>query len=217
MLETEADCRLGATTGGVSVDINSPECQNVFSQISRNPVSATIQSEILQSIATGPINAALRRTSGYDVAFNYQYETEKLGLFSFNANWNVTDEDEDQQFEGDEVRDRRSHKQFFDLRSRVTTAINWKISDWSSTLTALHTGSLPNWAETTRCCDRTTYNLTVGYEVTENLRLLGVIVNLRNQSPQQDSTYNTYPYYWTGQHDAYGREYNLQVDYRFGN
>ncbi|TQV85472.1 TonB-dependent receptor plug domain-containing protein [Aliikangiella coralliicola] len=216
LLEVEADCRLGVTTGGNSVDINSAECQNVLSLITRNTANGTITQEFIDSIVTGPINAALRETSGFDVAYNYRLVTDSIGDFAFRVNYNITDSDEDQQFAGDEVRDRRHHKQFFDFRSQVNVSANWKIDDWSTTLFAHYTGSVPNWAETDRCCEVTTYNLSVAYQATDDLKVGLFVKNLLDENPQQDSTFNTYPYYQTGQYDGYGREYSLQFDYAFG-
>ena len=217
LLELEANCRLGSNFAGTETfDSNSAECQNVLSLVDRSDANVTPTSQFINSIVTGPINAALRETSGYDVAFDYRLTTESIGDFNFRVNYNITDKDQDQQFEGDDVRDRRHHKQFFDYRSSVNISANWRINDWSTTLFARHTGSLPNWAETDRCCETTIYNMSLAYKATDDLRVGLFINNLLDENPQKDSTFNTYPYYFTGQTDAYGREYSIQFDYSIG-
>ena len=216
LLELEADCRLGQNFAGTETfDINSAECQNVLSLVQRNGVNVTPTSEFINQITTGPINAALRETAGYDVAFDYNLPTDSLGNFRFNMTYNAVQKDEDQQFVGDDIRNLRSHMQFFNFRSSLNLSTNWQYGDWSTTLFARYTGSVPNWAETERCCENTLYNLSVAYQATENFRVGLFINNLLNENPQMDQTFNSYPYYFTGQYDAYGREYSLQFDYSF--
>lgn len=215
LVTLEANCRLGQNFAGTETfDINSPRCQNAIASITRNPVSVSPFSEIIDIVTTGPINAALREVTGYDLSFNYSLITESMGGFNFDLNYNITDKDESQQSPGDDVLDRRSSLQVFDLRSSTTLSTSWVYEDFGMTWFARRTGSLPNWAETGRCCERTLHNLSATYQVTDGLRVGVFINNVLDENPQVDSTFNSYPYYDTGLSDAYGREYSLQFDYK---
>lgn len=217
LITLEADCRLGTNFAGTeSFDINSPRCQAAIANISRNPVSTSPFSETIDTVLTFPINAALREVAGYDLAMDYKLSTESMGDFYFELNYNITDKDESQQSLEDDVVDRRRSMQVFDLRSSATLAINWNYSDWSTTLFTRRTGSLPNWAETERCCTKTIFNASTAYQVNDDLRIGLYVNNLLDENPQDDSTFNSYPYYDTGLSNAYGREYSLQFDYSFG-
>jgi outer membrane receptor protein involved in Fe transport len=217
LLELEANCRLGQNFAGTeSFDGNSAECQNAYSLISRNGVNVTPTSELINSVTTGPINAALRETRGYDMQVNYRFSTESMGDFTLRGDYNHVVLDQDQQFAGDDIRNLRDNMQIFNFRSSATASLNWRISDFSTTLFAVRTGSVPNWAETERCCINIQYNASVSYQATDDMRVSLFVKDLRNKSPQVDPTFNSYPYYFTGQYDAYGREYSLQFDYRFG-
>lgn len=217
LLELEANCRLGSNFSGTETfDIGSGQCQNALANVTRGISADVPNSDFIDTVTTGPINAAIRETAGFDVAFDYALFTDSMGEFRFNVNYNITDKDQDQISVDDDVRDLRNHMQIFNYRSQVTATTNWRYDDFSTTLFARRTGSLPNWAETERCCGRTTVNMSVAYEATEDLSILFIVNNLQNKSPQVDPTFNSYPYYFTGQVDAYGREYSIQVDYAFG-
>jgi iron complex outermembrane recepter protein len=54
----------------------------------------------------------------------------------------------------------------------------------------------------------------VQYRFNEHLALTGIVNNLRNTPPRRDETFNTYPYF-INNFDPVGREYFLQLDYRF--
>jgi iron complex outermembrane recepter protein len=217
LLELEANCRLGENFAGTETfDSNSAECQNAFSLITRNGSNVTPTSELITSVTTGPINAALRETAGYDAQLDYRFELQDLGQFFLHAEYNHVVKDQDQQFEGDDVRNLRDNMQVFNLRSAFTASLNWRIGDWSTTLYGRRTGSVPNWAETERCCIQFSYNMSVAYQVSDDLRVGLFVKDIRNKSPQVDPTFNSYPYYFTGQYDAYGREYSLQFDYSLG-
>lgn len=217
LITLEADCRLGTNFAGTETfNQDSPRCQAAFARISREPVTNSPFSETINTVKTFPINAALREVSGYDLAFKYRVATESIGNFFFDLNYNITDQDNSQQSLEDDVIKRRSHMQVFDLRSAVTLSSTWTYNDWSTTLFTRRTGSLPNWAETARCCEIIIHNLTTTYQVSDSLRVGLFVNNLLDENPQVDPTFNSYPYYNTGLSNAYGREYSLQFDYALG-
>ncbi|MEO0574622.1 MAG: TonB-dependent receptor [Pseudomonadota bacterium] len=222
LLQVEADCRLGQTAGGVAVDINSGECQDTLGRITRNPVvpgpGNELISEAIDIVTTGSINTALLRTSGFDVNYQHRVRTERFGDFSLGVQYNLVTRSDDEEFEGDGIRNRLDDLQIFDWRSRVRGQLGWEYGDFNTQLTMLRTGSLPNWAETDRCCIQFIYNLSAGYRLMEERLTLGLFVNnLFDEAPPRDATYDVYPYYSGGNFDPYGREWSVQASYAFDN
>ena len=220
LVQDEAECRFGVTAGGMPVDINSQECQDVFARIERNPFIAGEQnilvSETLDNVTTGPVNRALRDTSGVDTSLRFTKATNRAGTFDAELAWNIVIDNESQQFVGDDILELRDNLQFFDNRSRARGVFAWSKSDFSTAVTFLRTGSLPNWAETGRCCTHITYNWSASYNVTDEARVSVFVQNVFDENPPRDVTYNRYPYYHEFSFNPYGREWFVQLDYAFG-
>lgn len=220
LLRDEAECLFGVTSGGMPVDINSQECQDTLGRITRTPFvpgeANEFISEALDVITTGPINQAFLRVSGVDTNFRYTLPTDNYGTFSLDTSWNVVVESEFQQFEGDQIFNLRSNRTVEDFRSRFRGSLTWDIGNWSSTLFALRTGSIPRWDETDRCCSHVTYNWSLQYSFNDNSRLSLFVQNLRNSRPPFDPSRNNYPYYSQFVFDPYGREIFVQYDHTFG-
>lgn len=222
LLEVEADCRLGQTAGGQPVDVNSQECQDAIGRITRNPVipgpGNELVSEAIDIVTTGSINTALLRTSGFDINYRHRLRTERWGDFNLGVQYNIVTRNEDEEFAGDGIRDRLNDLQVFDWRSRVRGTLGWEYGDFNTQLTMLRTGSLPNWAETDRCCIQFLYNLSAGYSLMDDRLNLGLFINnLFDEAPPRDLTYDAYPYYSQFNFDPYGREWGLQASYSFDN
>ncbi|RYE63287.1 MAG: TonB-dependent receptor, partial [Oxalobacteraceae bacterium] len=103
VLETEADCRLGVTSGGSPVDINSAECQDAIGRITRAPADGTLFAEQIRNIVVGPINRALQSTSGIDVNAKYALDTARWGDFRFDLAWTHVLDEKRAQFAEDPV------------------------------------------------------------------------------------------------------------------
>ena len=215
LLETEADCRLGVTEGGQAVDINSAECQDVISRITRNRFiegDTSNISEALQTVSNGPINATQLKTRGVDANYIHRVASD-FGDFSFRLTYTHVFAYEEQEFAGDPVEDIRDDLQNFDFRSRANAQINWVYQDWASSFSIFRTGSIPNWAETKRDFGNTLYNWSAFYNFTEEFQVGLTVVNLLDERPPEDPTYDTYPYYSTLIFNPYGREIGLQASY----
>ncbi|WP_405228368.1 TonB-dependent receptor domain-containing protein [Lentisalinibacter sediminis] len=216
LIETEADCRLGETLGGESVDPNSSECQEVSARIERAPVSDSEFSERIISIETGPINRTFLGTSGIDASLRYSWDTDRFGSFAFETQWSHVLDYDVQEFAGDPVENIRDDLQNFQQRSRIRGSLTWGYKDLTTTLFGIRLGSVPNWGETGRIGPQMVYNLTANYRVNNNFDIDLVVQNLMDENPPRDGTFDTYPYFWfnyTGL--AYGREYFLQANYNF--
>jgi outer membrane receptor protein involved in Fe transport len=215
-LEKEADCRLGVTTGGTPVDINSGECQDALRRIRRNPITGTPTDEDIVQIDSGPINRAVLNTSGIDTTVNYSLNTVRAGRFSFAMQHSLTIDKESAEFAEDPVEGYRDNLQVFEWRSRVRGSGTWSYKDFSTTLFFTRTGSLPNWAETGRTGPHIQYNLSMAYDVTQNQRVSLFVQNVFDAPPLRDQTFNSYPYFLFRNYDPTGREFFLQYAITFG-
>jgi iron complex outermembrane recepter protein len=216
LLQTEADCRLGQTIGGVPVDINSLKCQAAIAHVNRRPPGGA-QGEFIESVVTGPINASMLKTSGIDAALAYSMSAGNLGKFTLNTNYSTVLSYKEQEFAGDPAEDRLKDLQYFGWHSRMSAGLTWEKNDFTSTLFAQRFGSVPNWAETGRIGSWTIANLSGRYS-----GLLGgevyvgfAVNNLFDRKPPRDSTFDTYPYYSDSNYDPIGREVFLEIGTRF--
>lgn len=213
LLRDERDCRLGI------LDPNSPTCQNTFARITRTRADSPdiTTAGTLNTITVGPINTALEEVEGVDANLRYTLLTDKLGTWSVDLGYNLVTKNDSQQFPGDPITNELEDLQDFDFRSRFRGSLNWDIGNFSSTLFWLRTGSVPNWAETDRCCTHTVYNFSSQYHFNDNAKIGLFVQNLLDDRPPVDNTYNSWPYYSTFNFDPFGREVFLEFEYQWNN
>jgi iron complex outermembrane receptor protein len=217
ILEIEADCRLGETVSGDPVDVGSARCQDALSRVQRAPDDGTLFAEQLELIATEPLNIAFIHTTGIDAEASYLWETTAAGRFNFEVGWSHTLKYDQQDFAEDPVQNYRDNLQIFDWRSRVNATVTWEYGPFTTTAYGERFGSLPNWAETGRIGSFTLMNLSMGYRFWNDKATAALLVdNVFNRKPPRDPTYDLYPYFSTQNYDPYGREWFVQVGYRFG-
>ncbi len=218
ILEIEADCRLGETKGGQSVDPASAKCQDALARITRLPDDGTIFGESLSTIVTGPVNSAKIITSGIDAEASYAWwPTAPVGNFNFTLGWSHTLKYDEQDFEEDPLENLRDNLQNFSWRSRVNGSITWNFRNFSTTAYGERYGSIPNWAETGRIKGKSFLNLSTAYTFLDGRAQAAVFVdNVFNTNPPRDPTYDTYPYFAYQNYDPIGREWFLQLRYNFG-
>jgi iron complex outermembrane receptor protein len=215
ILRTEADCRLGRTPSGTTVDPNSTLCRDAFARVVRNPASAPVNPNVVTNLLVNPVNAAAERTSGVDVSANYRFRFDRLGEFQLRGTFTRVLEHTYQQFAGDPVRDYLNDLSYqSDWRTKVNASLAWTRGDWSARIDGTRYGEIPdNTYEAPRAA-YTVYNGSVGYRLGERADLLLSVNNLRNSLPVDKS--GGWPYYSIGWYDVYGRQWWLQFDYRFG-
>jgi outer membrane receptor protein involved in Fe transport len=217
LLETEADCRLGATKSGAGVDITSARCQSAMARITRHPTDGSIASEFLENAITGPINTAKIHTSGIDAAARWTLRAGALGRFDLQLAYSQVLKFDQQDFASDPTEDKLASLQYFDWHSRSNAGLTWTKGQLSSTAFVTRNGSVPNWAETGRIGSFTTVNLSARYS-----GLLGgdayigfAVQNLFDRNPPRDPTFDTYPYYSDFNYNAVGREVFLDIGVSF--
>ncbi len=212
ILENEANCRLGTDLQGNSFDSNSQFCQFILSSVIRT-VGGPDDGQIEQ-VNRGPINRSILTNEGLDATINWNLNTDSAGLWRFNLTWSHILDQEFAEFDDEQPRSYRDDLTNFDFRSRVRASIGWQYEDFTATLFGQRYGSLPNWAETGRIDHFATYNLNVGYQFTDKLRMSFIANNLFNDIHPKDETFNSYPYFWRA-FSPIGREMFIQANYSF--
>ncbi|WP_031370847.1 TonB-dependent receptor plug domain-containing protein [Lysobacter antibioticus] len=215
ILREEADCRLGATVGGEGRDINSPLCQNALSRVLRNPADAAVQPNQVRRVLINAINAASERTDGIDLKTNFRWNAGRYGDFSSRLGYTLVLKHDYQQFSDDEKTDRRDSLDATDWRSKINAGVTWNIGPWSSNLVALRYGSLPNSDGSGRIAPYTRYNGSVSYRFNDRGSIAFIVNNLRDSKPPADRSGGGWPFYPVGNYDPYGRQFWLELDYRF--
>ncbi len=217
ILREEADCRLGQTTSGAPVNINSGLCQQVLSQVVRNPVTDLYNPEGISSVLVLPINAAVDKTDGIDVNAHYVLETGGIGNFTFDLGFTNVLTHTIQLFAGDPVNNELSDWYNYVIpRNKGTFSTSWEIGHWISTVHVSRLGGIPNYDGTARLAPTARYNASLGYRFNEASALTFVVDNLLDTKPKRDETWTSYPYYSRNWFSPVGRAFALQFNYRFG-
>ena len=212
LLRNEADCRLGKTESGTSVDVNSAMCQQFLTIVERN---AGNDNRITGFDTIVPYNQSLTETAGIDTAWNYRFDT-RWGNFSLRAGHTIVTKLRTQEYAGGEVIDRRVHRQYFDFRSRANWGIGWNKDSWSASLSGTYQGSLPNWAEDARIDPFVLWNGSISKTITENIRVGLTASNIFDANPPRDDTFDTFPFMWRSyQAGVIGRQVGAEFVFKF--
>ena len=220
LLQDEADCRLGQTIGGQPVDGNSEECRRVLARINRNDFPGAPNDEQISDVTVGPINRSLQEQKGIDTSVTWTIPTERAGIWNLNAVYTHVLDSAIQEFEEDPVNtDWRDDPTNFEFQDRFRGSVNWSIGNWSTTFFAYYVGDVPDWNETTRLGDMWTFNASVQWNITDNIRLSLIGNNITDEHPEQDESLARWPGFSRGNYGQFmiGASYAAQIDWRFGN
>jgi outer membrane receptor protein involved in Fe transport len=217
VLRQEADCRLGQTVSGKTIDIHSPTCVDTLSRITRNASTAAVNPDAISTVVINPINVATERTSGVDIAAHYRLPTEKAGLFNFSLAYTYVRKHHSQQYPGDPVINQLSYDSGYDIpRTKASASVSWTYARLTIGLHGQRLDKVPNFNEDGWTKATYMYNATAQYEVDPRTRVTLSIDNLLDKSPPHDPTYSSYPYYDTSWYDSTGRSFYLQLTRKFG-
>lgn len=215
VLRDEADCRIGQTSAGSSVDPTSPTCVDALARVQRY-VGGALDGQ-LQGVFINPINVAEETTDGIDFAAHLRLPTARIGEFSFAASYTYVLNHTIRQYPGDPVIDKLTYDSGYDIpRDKGTASITWSLGDFTTTLTGQRLGKLPNYDEDAFIKASYLFNLSAQYDLTEHVRLSGTVSNLFDQNPIKDRTYGSYPYYDISWFDGVGRSFYLQLTWKLG-
>ncbi len=208
----EANCRLGVTDSGQTVDVNSPTCVDALARVIRDADGN------ITSVRFAPINIASEETSGVDVTANYRLQTANAGDFRFTGSYTWTDKHTRQQYPGDPEED------MLDVSFSATTlprqkgnlGISWDRNAWGASVFGNYLGRVANYDNDAWTKATWRFNAGARYDVNDHLRVSLTVNNLLDDMPPKDATWANYPYYDTSWFDSTGRSYFLQVTWKLG-
>jgi outer membrane receptor protein involved in Fe transport len=216
VLRDEADCRLGVTDNGATVNATSPTCVDAIARVRRNPLTAAIDPGGLASVAINPINVAGERTAGLDFSLHARWPTP-LGEFSLRSTYSRVRYLTLVQYPGDPVEDKlAADSGYYIPKSKASASLGWSQGAWGATLHAQRLDKLPNWDEDAYIKASYLYNASVQYQFADGTDVNFVVDNLLDEDPVKDATYASYPYYDINWFDTQGRTFYLQLSKRFG-
>ena len=231
LLLNDAQCLLG------QLPLSSPACQVALAQVSRASATAPIP-YLLNGVTIEPINIARERVSGIIAKGSYTYDAGRWGTFTLQGTYNVTLHHELQLSPGAPTYN-LLHNPYDDylaaqggsaIGPEFKTILNgtliWNYHDWTTALTAVRYGKLPNLAAysnptvyQTYGAGRLTpwilYNATVKYDIGNDASVALTVNNLFNTMPPLDKSYTGWPYYDYGAYNIYGRSYYVDFNFRF--
>ncbi|GAB2512416.1 TonB-dependent receptor domain-containing protein [Microbulbifer agarilyticus] len=209
LMRDEAECRLGMSA-------NEDYCDLLYSKVERVTNPALNMNQDLSQVNVIPINQSKLTQEGIDASVQYEFSTENFGSFELAMTYSFITKYEETILEGDKPNDLLQDLSHFEPRTKLNGGVTWVFGDFRSTLFGQRLGSMPNWAETERLDNAwTTWNLSLGYDVTQNLGVSLSATNVLNERPPEDETFDTWPYFHRGQYNAVGREVFADVVYRF--
>jgi iron complex outermembrane recepter protein len=214
LLREEADCLLGSTPSGQPVSGSSAMCQQVESQVTREPASFTLNPLGIIAVESLPVNAAEERTSGFDVDGRYQLDIGRAGLldFSFGLTRVLT---HTITYPGTPTDNELEDLYNYVIpRYKANASIGWTFGPVTTTLYGQRIGGLPNYAGTERLLPTDVYNATFAYHISERAELSLLCNNLFNKPPQYDPTWINYPYFNSTWFNPVGRSYLAEFSYR---
>lgn len=215
VLRAEADCRLGVSRSGEPVDINSPECQDAIARVRRRPADDVTLPETLLEVATNPINTAHIDTTGVDAGARYRWRTRGWGNFSARLGWSHTLTFEEQLFPGNPPVGIRDLSGNYNWRSRVNGSVGWGEDRLSVTTYAERLGSAPRLNAPGRLGSTTYVNLSATYRLARQAIVSFSVNNVFDRDPPRDVSFDAYPYFSYRSFSPFGREWALQLRYRF--
>ena len=214
LLRDEADCRIGQTSSGSAVDINSPTCQDAIARVVR--FASGVNAGGLDAVITNPINIAHEKTSGIDVAVHGNLPT-RLGIFSLSLAHTHVFDHSFRQYPGDDAIDKLAYDSGYDIpRDKSTASVSWSIDGLQWTLEGKRLGKLPNYDEDAFIKASYLFNSTLQYDFSDHLRGSLTVTNLLDRKPVKDPSYAAYPYYDISWFDSVGRSIFMQLTYKLG-
>ncbi len=210
VLRDESRCRAG---GGA--DPSSPTCRDALARVIRYASGALAGQ--LQAVAVNPINVAEETTDGIDIAANIRLPTAAIGDFALSGGYTYVFNHTVRQYPGDPIINKFAVDSNFDIpRDKGTASLTWSLGDFSTTITGLRLGKLPNYDQDGFIKASYLFNLSMRYDLNERLRVTGTVTNLFDQAPIHDPTYASYPYYDISWFDGIGRSYAVQLTWKMG-
>ncbi|MBN3798855.1 TonB-dependent receptor [Burkholderia sp. Ac-20392] len=211
LLRTESACRTG------QLSASSPNCVDALSRVIRNPLTAVLDPGAINTILVNPINAAMEKTTGFDLGGKWRVRAGRAGTFLLSANFTKVLSHQYQQYTNGPVQDLlhslanpTGNPEWPD---KLTMSLTWSIPKWTSTIQVERYGKVPNAAQTAYLTPTTLANLSLSHQFSRDTSLTFVMNNVFNTIKHDDSA--GWPYYTVGYYMPYGRTLWLEFSHRF--
>ncbi len=222
ILSDDAGCRFGFNSDGTPWQgvRGGAYCSTIHSLISRDATGN------VTSVRVGPVNQAKLHAAGIDATLRYRLATERLGDFRFSLNYTNQMKYETQFSVTDAVTDRRDDQ----IRSKFRGSVVWARGNWNATLFADRTGAVKgngfgacamgtSGSDCPRVYERlgpyTTWNLSGGYQITDNMKVNLYIRNLLDDVAEKDPWKFDFTFTAMEVADFVGREVALEYVFKF--
>ncbi|MGH8121146.1 MAG: TonB-dependent receptor plug domain-containing protein [Rudaea sp.] len=216
LLQNEADCLLGQTVGGATIDPNSPSCKLYESLVQRSPADAKVGANGLISVTTYPVNAASESESGLIASADYALDIGRFGSLRLAGSYYIEFKHLYQQFPGDPIINVYHDPRYTDWKTTFNGSLTWNIGNWSTTLYGQRYGKIPNYAQTGNLSPWMLYNASVKYNFDSDAAIQLTSNNIFNSKPPVDKTASAFPYYNTYNYNPYGRAVWAEFAFHFG-
>lgn len=168
----------------------------------------------ITNILINPINAAFERATGIDATATARWNLGKRHSFVWTTSFTRVLRHTRRQFAGDEEQDFLNALDNVNWRNKVLTSLTWSFDRWTSDVQVTRFGRLPNAAQTAYITPTSIANASTQFRLTDR-SAVRVIVNNLFDTIKDDPSFG-WPYYPVGNYTPYGRQYWVEVDYRFG-
>lgn len=224
LLDDEYSCLSGELT-------DASRCAYVANRIERQ-TDPTTGFSFVTDFDASPVNLSLDEVTSLDVALTYRKDTN-FGDFGLRSDYSHMFSHKFQQDPESEVIDLRDDVFLggWEFRSIWTGTLSYAYKDFSTALTWIRRGSTMIRFQTFSSFERIanddarvppyiTYNLTAGYDITENIEARLRVQNLFDEGPPWDDTHSTnnaYPWYniYVYPGAGIGRQASFEVNLRF--
>jgi outer membrane receptor protein involved in Fe transport len=214
VLREEADCLLGKTLSGQPVNINSPTCREVISEVVRNPPNSFDPLQIT-SVLVQPLNAAIDRTDGIDLSAHSHIDLGRAGGLSLSAGLTRVLSHTTRDFPQDPVDNELTDLFVWELPIwKANASATWSVGPLSTTVYDKMIGGLPNYVGTGRLGHTSVYNGSLSYRLGPHAQLRLTVDNLFDTKPQFDPSWTSWPFYTRNWFSPVGREFYLSFNYQ---
>lgn len=216
LLQLEANCRIGVSTGGQTYDINSPQCKDALARVQRFPddFPFALAAGSIQQVFVSPINIASEKLDGIQASFDYRFEAGKFGDFQFDVSYYNELNHTTRTNPGDPEIDLLHNYNSYEFKTNFAGGITWTINNFSSTIYGRRYGRSVNTLGNGIVGPYTTYNGSVRYSFDSDAYIQLSANNLFDKNPPFDPS-NGWPYYNVVNYSALGREVFLEMGIHF--
>ncbi|ALN57621.1 TonB-dependent outer membrane receptor [Lysobacter enzymogenes] len=239
ILDLESQCRNGRTrraSDRMQVTPGSSTCSDIVSRVTRSapgtnsfgvadpnyPIGQVV------SVFSGPINIAYREVAGVDFTARYKIPATRFGDFSFQFNYTNQLKNNEQRDPGSPMQENRDKE----VRTFARASASWSRGPWNATLFANRIGHvngdgynecapiLPGQTDTSchmvgKLKAPVYFNLTAGYQLTEQARVNLYVDNLFDEADYKDPYKKFFAYANERVFTRVGREISAEFVYKF--